>query len=221
MDGNGRWANQRGLPRRDGHRAGAESVQECVDVCLETGISWLTLYAFSTENWDRPKLEVEALMLLLHEFLRQKTKTMLKEGVRLHTIGDTARLPARTRALLAKTMEQTAQCTKLNVVLALSYGSRDEIVKAVQAIASQAQAGTLDPSKITAQMIGEHLDTAGMPDPDLLIRTSGEYRISNFLLWQISYSELYITPCLWPDFNKAEFSKALEEYANRDRRFGK
>ncbi|MEG0427819.1 MAG: isoprenyl transferase [Akkermansia sp.] len=220
MDGNGRWASQRGLPRRKGHRAGADTVTRCVDTCLNLGIPWLTLYAFSSENWSRPATEVQALMLLLHDFLKKKTSEMMEKNIRLHAIGDLARLPKRTHKLLEKSMERTSGNTAMNLVLALSYGSRMEIVHATQRIARQIQAGTLTPDEITEEQFASQLYTAGMPDPDLLIRTSGENRISNFLLWQISYAEIYVTDKLWPDFSEKDFYDALRDYASRSRRFG-
>ncbi len=220
MDGNGRWAQKHGEPRNVGHRAGADSVEQCSDFCIEHGIKWLTLYAFSSENWNRPKLEIHALMLLLHEFLKKKLQHMQNNGVRLHAIGDLSRLPKRTRALLERTIEATAENTKLNLVLAISYGSRGEIVSAARRLAQDAADGKLSPDDITEDLFANQLYTAGMPDPDLLIRTSGELRLSNFLLWQISYSEIYVTDTLWPDFNKEEMAKAVKAYSLRSRRFG-
>ena len=220
MDGNGRWAHSRGLPRRAGHRAGAATVDRCVDFCISHGIPWLTLYAFSSENWNRPKTEVRALMLLLHDFLKKRLREMKDKGVRLLAIGDTGRLPERTRKLLERSIEQTAGNTKINLVLALSYGSRAEIAGAARKIAQKISAGELRPDAITEETFGQYLDTAGMPDPDLLIRTSGEMRISNFLLWQISYAELYLTDTLWPDFSEQDMEAAVKDYARRTRRFG-
>lgn len=220
MDGNGRWAKERGLNRNKGHRAGAETVSLVVDECIDLGIKWLTLYAFSSENWNRPKTEVEALMVLLHEFLKKKASEMINKKIRLHAIGDLERLPKRTQALLNKTIEETASNDKMNLVLALSYGSRMEIVRATQQIAQKVAAGELQPEEITEDVFSSNLYTAGMPDPDLLIRTSGELRISNFLLWQISYSEIHVTNKLWPDFDKTDFILALEDYSKRQRRFG-
>ena len=220
MDGNGRWAHSRGLPRRAGHRAGADTEERCDDICISHGIPWLTLYAFSSENWNRPKTEVRALMLLLHDFLKKRLREMKDKGVRLLAIGDTGRLPERTRKLLERSIEQTAGNTKINLVLALSYGSRAEIAGAARKIAQKISAGELRPDAITEETFGQYLDTAGMPDPDLLIRTSGEMRISNFLLWQISYAELYLTDTLWPDFSEQDMEAAVKDYARRTRRFG-
>lgn len=220
MDGNGRWAHKRSLPRRAGHRAGADTVERCVDFCIAHGIPWLTLYAFSSENWNRPKAEVQALMLLLHEFLKKRLRDMQKKGVRLHAIGDISRLPKRTREMLERSIEQTAGNTTVNLVLALSYGSRAEITGAARKIAEKIAAGELQPEAVTEETFSRHLDTAGMPDPDLLIRTSGEMRISNFLLWQISYTEIYVTDTLWPDFMEQDMEVALKDYARRSRRFG-
>ncbi len=220
MDGNGRWAKKHGEARNFGHRAGADSVEKCSDFCIEHGIKWLTLYAFSSENWNRPKLEVHALMLLLHEFLKKKLLSMQEKGVRLHAIGDLSRLPSRTRKLLQQSIDATAHNTNLNLVLAISYGSRGEIVNATRRIAQEVIDGTLSPDSITEELFANRLYTAGMPDPDLLIRTSGELRLSNFLLWQISYSEIYVTDTLWPDFHEEEMANAIKAYSMRSRRFG-
>ena len=220
MDGNGRWARDRGLPRRDGHRAGAESVREAVEGCKELGIEFLTLYAFSSENWKRPKKEIDALMNLLKRFLREKTKEMDKQNVRLHAIGRLHLLPDDCRAALDNAITTTANNTGLNLILALSYGSREEIIDAAKSIAESAVAGTLDPNDIDTELFASHLSTAPFPDPDLLIRTSGELRLSNFLLWQISYSEIVITRKNWPEFKKADLHAAIEEYSRRHRRFG-
>lgn len=220
MDGNGRWAKQRGLPRREGHRKGADTVQRCVDLCLEYRIPWLTLYAFSSENWNRPFAEVATLMILLNRFLKEKTPQMMRQNVRLHVIGDIGRLPKKTRTLLAEAMEQTKNNTALNVVLALSYGSRGEITGAAKKLVRKVQEGTLRFDQINEEIFAAELDTAGMPDPDLLIRSSGELRLSNFLLWQLSYAEIHVTPCLWPDFDRPQFLLALEDYVTRHRRFG-
>jgi undecaprenyl diphosphate synthase len=220
MDGNGRWARERGLPRRDGHRAGAESVRETVEACKEIGIRFLTLYAFSSENWNRPKSEIKALMELLERFLAEKTPEMHKQGVRLHAIGRLDLLPTRCRAQLDRAIAQTSANQDLDLILALSYGSREEIVDAAASIAREAAAGTLDPESIDRELFAAHLYTAAFPDPDLVIRTSGEFRLSNFLLWQISYAEIVITRKLWPDFKKMDLREAVEEYARRHRRFG-
>lgn len=220
MDGNGRWAKGRGLPRHLGHRAGIASVRQCLEACLEAGIPWLTLFAFSSENWNRPRLEVDALMLLLRSFLKKELPKLMEKNIRLITIGDINRLPDKARNILLETIEQTAGNTAMTLVLAISYGSRAEILQAVRCVAEQARKGALDPQDITEEIFSSHLYTSGIPDPDLLIRTSGENRISNFLLWQISYSEIYVTETLWPDFTKENFYEALREYAGRQRRFG-
>ena len=220
MDGNGRWAKERGLPRRDGHRAGAESVREMVEGCKELGIEFLTLFAFSSENWKRPKHEVEALMTLLKRFLSEKTKELNKQNVRLHAIGRLHLLPDDCRRAIHKAIETTAANTGLNLILALSYGSREEIVDAARSLADDAAAGTLDPASIDRTLFASRLYSAPFPDPDLLIRTSGELRLSNFLLWQISYAEIFITPKYWPEFKKADLLRAVEDYSLRHRRFG-
>ncbi len=220
MDGNGRWAQARGLPRLEGHRAGAESVRRIVELCSEFKIPHLTLYAFSTENWNRPRAEVEALMLLLERFLKERAKDLHKHKIRLHAIGQLERLPAGPAGELRRVMEATRLHAAGTLTLALSYGSRDEITAAVRRIAEEAVRGELRPEEITEDTVATHLQTAGLPEPDLLIRTSGEMRLSNFMLWQLSYAELYVTPCLWPDFGREEFMLALEEYGRRKRRFG-
>ncbi|MFM1558673.1 MAG: isoprenyl transferase [Roseibacillus sp.] len=220
MDGNGRWARERGLPRREGHRAGAESVREAVEACKEIGIKFLTLYAFSSENWNRPKSEIKALMELLERFLKKKTPEMHKQGVRLHAIGRLDTLPDSCRRELDRAIEQTSSNRDLDLVLALSYGSREEIVDAAQVLAREAVAGEIDPESIDCEAFAKRLYTAEIPDPDLLIRTSGEFRLSNFLLWQCSYAEIVITRKYWPDFKKADLHEAVEEYARRHRRFG-
>jgi undecaprenyl diphosphate synthase len=196
-------------------------VQRALDLCLEHGVKWLTLYAFSTENWGRSQLEVSALMHLLDKYLKERTPEMMEKNVRLHAIGELHMLPDNCRARLQSSMEATKNNDGLNLVLALSYGSRLEITTAARRLAEQVQAGTLQPQDITPELLAGQLYTAGMPDPDLLIRTSGEMRISNYLLWQISYSELYVTDVLWPDFGRTEFEAALAEYAKRERRYGK
>lgn len=221
MDGNGRWARERGLSRTKGHREGAKAVDKIVEAAMEMGVPWLTLYAFSSENWDRPRLEVKALMDFLVEFLDKKESLMVEKGVRLLAIGDLSRLPKKAQEKLSQVIKATASNTKLNLVLALSYGSRDEITQAVRSIAESVQKGELKPGDIEPELIGSHLYTAGMPDPDLLIRTSGELRLSNFLLWQLSYAELTMISKYWPDFEKSDFISAIEEYSRRHRRFGK
>ena len=221
MDGNGRWAKQHLLPRATGHLNGVKTVQRVIDLCIEKEIPWVTLYAFSTENWGRSKLEVTALMGMLKKYLQERTPEMMEKGVRLHAIGELYMLPEDCREELAKAIETTKNNPKLNVVLALSYGSRQEITAAARALAEQVKAGTLAPEDITPELLGQHLYTAGMPDPDLLIRTSGEMRISNYLLWQISYAEIHVTDTLWPDFDRADFEEALASFAVRERRYGK
>ncbi len=220
MDGNGRWAKERGLPRREGHRAGAESVREVVEACKELEIKYLTLYAFSSENWNRPRAEIKALMELLERFLRKKTPEMHKQGVRLQAIGRLDALPDSCRKQLDQAITQTAANTDLDLILALSYGAREEIVDAVRQLAREAVSGKRDPETIDNETISQHLYTAGIPDPDLLVRTSGECRLSNFLLWQISYAEIVITSKFWPDFRKADLHEAIAEYTRRNRRFG-
>ena len=220
MDGNGRWANARGLPRAEGHRAGAEAVREAVETCRQLGVNYLTLYAFSSENWSRPKKEVDALMKLLERFLREKLPELLKQNVRFHTIGRPEQLPETCRKQIDNAIEHTKHNTGLNLVLALSYGSREEITDAARSIAIKVAAGEIDPADIDDKLFAQHLYTAEFPDPDLLIRTSGELRISNFLLWQISYSEIVISPKNWPDFRNSDLREAVEEYARRHRRFG-
>ncbi len=220
MDGNGRWAKQRGMPRVEGHRNGVESVRNIVRNCGELGIKYLTLYAFSVENWNRPKDEVDTLMKYLARFLKNEIGELNKNNVRLEAIGQIYRLPEFCQEQLKKTKAALAKNNGLTLILALSYGGRTEIVEAVREIAGKVKAGTLDAAEINDRVISEHLYTRHYPDPDLLIRTSGEMRVSNFLLWQISYAELVITPTLWPDFRKPQLYEALEEYARRHRRFG-
>lgn len=220
MDGNGRWAKERGLPRREGHRAGAESVREVTDACIELGVEYLTLYAFSSENWNRPEAEVQALMALLDRFLSEKAKDLEKQKIRLLAIGQLDRLPAKTRALLDKIMAQTANHKTMTLVLALSYGGREEIVSAARSLAADAAAGKLSAADIDGEAFASRLQTAGIPDPDLLVRTSGEMRVSNFLLWQISYAEIVIVKKFWPDFRKNDLKEAVQEYQRRHRRFG-
>ncbi len=220
MDGNGRWAKERGLPRLQGHRAGAESVREVMEACIELGVEYLTLYAFSSENWSRPEKEVMALMGLLDRFLDEKAKDLDRQNVRLLAIGQLDRLPLKTRKLLERIQERTAGHTTLTLVLAVSYGSREEIIQAARSLATDAAAGTLKPADIDAELFASRLQTAGIPDPDLLVRTSGEMRISNFLLWQISYSEIVIVKKFWPDFRQGDLFETVKEYQRRHRRFG-
>ena len=221
MDGNGRWATERGLPRTKGHEAGAESVREIVRACGELGVEALTLYSFSTENWARPEDEVEALMALLAAYLRDEQAELMENRVRLRGIGQIDRLPDHVRLLLHEAERLTAGNDGLLLTLALSYGSRVEIVDAVRAIARAVEQGEMQASDIGESHITEHLYTAGTPDPDLLVRTSGEMRLSNFLLWQLAYTELYVTEVYWPDFRRPQLEVALKAYARRRRRFGK
>jgi undecaprenyl diphosphate synthase len=220
MDGNGRWAKERRLPRVEGHRRGVESVRAIVRACGEVGVKYLTLYAFSVENWNRPKDEVDTLMKYLARFLKSEIAELNKSNVRLEVIGQIYRLPEFVQKQLKKTQAELAKNNGLTLTLALSYGGRTEIVEATRAIAAKVKAGVIDPAEIDEQVIHQHLYTHNQPDPDLLIRTSGEMRISNFLLWQISYAELVVTQTLWPDFRKPDFFAALEEYTRRHRRFG-
>lgn len=220
MDGNGRWAKTRGLPRAEGHRAGAESVREAVETCSQLGVDYLTLYAFSSENWNRPKKEVDALMSLLERFLKNKLPELLKQNVRFHTIGRRDMLPEKCLKQIDRAAEKTKDNTGLNLVLALSYGSREEITDAARDIAVKAARGEIKPEEINKALFAQHLYTKSFPDPDLLIRTSGELRISNFLLWQISYSEIVISQKFWPDFKNGDLLEAIEDYTRRHRRFG-
>ena len=220
MDGNGRWARSKGLERLSGHERGAEAVRDCVKGCRELGVEYLTLYAFSTENWQRPKAEIMGLMKLLERFVTKELGEINAQGVRVEVIGHLADLPESTQKAVRHAMETTAHNDKLTLVLALSYSSRVEIVDAIQGIAREVQAGKLDPAAIDIDTVNRHLSTRAYPDPDLLIRTSGEMRLSNFLLWQLSYTEFYITPTLWPDFRKEELFHAVREYGKRQRRFG-
>jgi undecaprenyl diphosphate synthase len=220
MDGNGRWARERGWPRLKGHEQGAANVEPVCEACIAEGVQYLTLYAFSSENWKRPAHEVSGLMLLLERFLADKVAMMNRNGVRLRTIGRTTDLPGPVRKRLERAIADTAHNTRLTLTLALNYGGRDEIVDAVRAVASEVAAGTLSPGEITADTISAHLYTADMPDPDLLVRTSGEMRLSNFLPWQLTYTELHVTQVLWPDFGPAELRASIADFGTRDRRFG-
>ena len=220
MDGNGRWAKERNLPRREGHRAGADAVQKTIEACAELKVDYLTLYAFSSENWNRPKMEVRALMNLLERFLKEKNQELQERNVRLQAIGRLTDLPPGPLEQLHKTIEATRKNTGLTLILALSYGAREEIINGVKRVMRHINDGHLDPGMLDPEIFSKHLYTRYYPDPDLLIRTSGEMRISNFLLWQISYAELYITKKLWPDFNKNDVHKAVTDYASRDRRYG-
>ena len=220
MDGNGRWAQQRGLPRILGHRAGAEAVRRVVEACCELGIPALTLYAFSWENRGRPPEEIEELMGLLDEFLMGEAERLHANQIRLQAMGRLATLPANVRAHLAQMTASTAPYRRMTLTLALSYGGRQELVDAMRAIARQIQQGRLSPDQIDETVISRALYLPELPDPDLLIRTSGEQRISNFLLWQMSYCELYVTPALWPDFSAEDLQEAIASYQQRERRFG-
>lgn len=220
MDGNGRWAKQRGLPRREGHRAGAESVREVTEACMELGIQYLTLYAFSSENWKRPAEEVDALMTLLDRFLSEKHSELLEQNIRLLAIGQLDKLPEKTRVRLENIVAETAGHTAMTLVLALSYGAREEIVAAARCLAREVVEGRLEIDAINCETFAQHLQTKGIPDPDLLVRSSGEMRVSNFLLWQISYAEIVIVKKCWPDFRKGDLIAAVEEYRQRHRRFG-
>lgn len=221
MDGNGRWAKKRGLRRENGHREGRKSVKKIVECCVELGIKNLTLYAFSTENWNRPKLEIDFLMQLLFLSLKDELKTLNKNNIKFETIGDLTRLPKKISNFLQKVKLETKKNSKLTLTLALSYGSRNEIVNVVRELSDKVKNNIISSKNIDETVINDHLYTRNLPDVDLLIRTSGEKRISNFLLWQIAYSELYFTKKLWPDFRKKDLYKAIVSYQNRERRFGK
>jgi undecaprenyl diphosphate synthase len=220
MDGNGRWAKKHFLSRIKGHEKGSEAVRTIVRACREFGIAFLTLYAFSTENWQRPKSEIDALMALLIKFLKSEQKELLENDIRLHVIGQIQRLPAQVQQALRDTMNLTQKNSGLQLNLALSYGSRAEIVRMVRHIARKSKDRQIDPENINADIVAQHLYTKGIPDPDLLIRTSGEMRISNFLLWQIAYAEIHVTPTYWPDFGREEFYRILKDFQTRERRFG-
>ncbi len=221
MDGNGRWAKNQGLPRIKGHEVGAQRAEEIIEEAQRMGIRYLTLYAFSKENWQRPKPEIDFLMGLLLNYLDSRFDKLIKNNVVLNVIGETADLPGPVQRQLAKSMEASKKNTGLTVNMALSYSSRFEIVRACQRIAEKVRNGGLDPAAISEETVAADLYTAGMPDPELLIRTSGEMRVSNFLLWQISYTELYVTPKQWPEFTREEFHKAIADYQQRERRFGR
>ena len=221
MDGNGRWAKQRGLQRTEGHVKGVETVRKITEIASQIGIGYLTLYTFSTENWNRPKEEVDALMNLVVVAIERETPDLIKNNVRLDMIGDIERMPEFARERLTRCINDTAHCTGLTLVLALSYSSKWEILEAVKSISARVKAGELDIDDIYDACFSNSLTTRGMPDPDLLIRTGGDLRISNYLLWQIAYSELYFTPKYWPDFDKDDFCEAILEYQRRERRYGK
>ncbi len=220
MDGNGRWARERGLPRIRGHEQGAQSVRVVTEGCAELGVKFLTVYAFSTENWRRPKEETDALMVLLEEFIAQQLSTLMEHNIRLETIGRLQDLPESCRHALRDAKTHTSRNTAMTLVLALSYSGRAEIVDAVRDLCREAAAGRLAPEDIDEPTISRHLYTGKIPDPDLLIRTSGEMRISNFLLWQLSYTEIVVTQKLWPDFGKQDLLDAIAEFNTRERRFG-
>ncbi len=220
MDGNGRWARKQGLERIFGHKNGVSAVRNAAEACAELGIECLTLYAFSTENWSRPQPEVNALMELLVHTIRDERPTLHKNGIRLQAIGDIASLPAQCQADLSTAIAETAHHNRMTLVLALSYSARWDILKAVKKIAREAASGSLNPAEINEQCFAHSLSTAAYPDPELLIRTSGEHRVSNFLLWELAYAEFYFTDTLWPDFEKEDLYRALNEYQRRERRFG-
>jgi undecaprenyl diphosphate synthase len=221
MDGNGRWAQKKGNIRLFGHKAGVESVRDVTESCAQLGVQHLTLYAFSTENWNRPSHEINGLMKLLVQSLRNEAERLKENDIKLVTIGQIERLPGKCQSQLKEVMEMTKDNSRMQLCLALSYSGRWDITEAVKQIASEVKKGTINPEDIHDGLIGSYLSTASVPDPDLIIRTSGEYRISNFLLWQLAYSELFITETYWPDFRRDELYKAIISYQKRDRRFGK
>ena len=220
MDGNGRWAKRRLLNRIKGHEKGSETVRTIVETCRQIGIPYLTLYAFSTENWQRPRAEVEALMTLLRKFLLSEQKKMIENNIRLRVIGQLDKLPPKVREAMDQTISATQDQTGMNLILALSYGGRAEIAEMVRKIAEKIRRGIIEPEAIDEKLVADHLFTRDIPDPDLLIRTSGEMRISNFLLWQVAYAEIFVTSTLWPDFNRNEFLQILKDFQSRERRFG-
>ena len=220
LDGNGRWAREKGMPRNYGHMQGAKAVEDILVDARDMGIKYLTVYAFSTENWNRPEAEVSALMTILRNYLKTSIKKSMKNNVRCRVIGERSKLSEDIQAAIEKLETTTAGNTGLTFTIAINYGSRDEITRAVRKIAKECRDGKIDPEQITQETIASHLDTAGIPDPDLLIRTSGEQRLSNYLMWQLAYTEFYFTPVMWPDFNKEELLKAVEAYGNRTRKFG-
>lgn len=220
MDGNGRWARRQGLPRIMGHRRGVDALKELLRCCQDWGIQSLTAYAFSTENWGRPLEEVDFLMTLFQRVLRQELQEMIAEGVQIHFVGDLASLPSSLQAEIERAVSKTSQNQQIQFIVATNYGGRGEILQACRAIAAQVKQGKLFLEDIDENLFEQHLYTAGISDPDLLIRTSGEMRVSNFLLWQLAYTELYVTPTLWPDFDRDQFHQALQNYQQRQRRFG-
>lgn len=221
MDGNGRWAELRGLPRIAGHSEGIKSVREVITLCRELGISALTIYAFSQENWNRPAPEINALMRLLEQYLQAERDSLIEQGIRFQAIGRVDSLPSSALNWIRRVEKETAHLGKLVLTVALSYGGRSEVVDAVRRVAQDCKQGNLQPDAIDENLLDGYLSTRGLPDPDLLIRTSGEFRISNFLLWQLAYTEMYFTPTLWPDFRRRELLLALLEYQRRERRFGR
>jgi undecaprenyl diphosphate synthase len=221
MDGNGRWAKQQGMLRIFGHRHGVDAVRDTVEACAELGIKYLTLYAFSTENWNRPRIEIDALMELLVSTISKELKTMTDNNIRLLAVGDLESLPAKCRTQLSEAIELTKTNTRMSLVLALSYSSRWELTHAVRNLARDVEAGKISSAQISEDTFAKYFNSASIPDPELLIRTSGEHRISNFLLWQIAYAELYFTDKLWPDFRREDLYEAIVDYQTRERRFGK
>lgn len=220
MDGNGRWAKRRGMPRNMGHKAGGDNVKTITKACSKLGVKYLTLYAFSTENWKRPEEEVSGLMDLLVFFLKNELNELHENNVRVRAIGDISKLPTKTRKVLEDSIEKTKNNDDLHLILALNYGSRNEITLAVKSIVDKVDKGLMSPDEIDEDLISNHLDTKGIPDPDLLVRTSGELRLSNYLLWQLAYTEFYFTDDYWPDFGEEALIKAIEVYSSRQRRFG-
>ena len=221
MDGNGRWAKERGKPRVFGHHSGVTAVRDVTEAAAELGVEYMTLYAFSTENWNRPALEVTALMMLLVDTIHKEVATLNKNNIRLQAIGDLSKLPDRTRKVLLEGIADTQNNTRMTLVLALNYSAKWEILNAVQNISQQVANKEITPEQVDENVFESHLSTHGMPDPELMIRTSGEHRISNFLLWQLAYAEFYFTETFWPDFRKDDFYKAIIDFQNRERRFGK
>lgn len=221
MDGNGRWAKERGKPRVFGHHSGVTAVREVTEAAAELGVEYMTLYAFSTENWNRPAIEVTALMMLLVETIHKEVATLNKNNIRLKAIGDLSKLPEKTYKVLLEGIEKTKNNTRMTLVLALNYSAKWEILHAIQDISKQVADKSILPEQINEDVFEQHLSTKGMPDPELMIRTSGEHRISNFLLWQLAYAEFYFTETFWPDFRKDDFYKAIIDFQNRERRFGK
>ncbi len=220
MDGNGRWAERRGLPRSMGHRAGVEAVRRTVDAALDRGLGYLTLYSFSSENWSRPITEVEFLFGLIRMYIRRDLARLHRDGVQIIVIGKREGLPADIASLICEAETLTAENRRLRMVVAFNYGGRDEIVRAARRLADKVAEGTLDPAAIDERALGDNLDTAGMPDPDMIIRTGGDFRLSNFLLWQSAYAELVFLPDFWPDFDASHLGAAIEEFGTRDRRYG-